>query len=378
MSKKIYVWVLYVTVLLTIVAFGFHTKRDTEERLPKVLSEVVPAGKAVLVDGVRLPSLDVNGEAYVRLDQLQEQLPWLEMTESDAGCSFSLRDSSEPVTLPSGSIEDYRNEVLESHACIRCEDGCYLPVEALASGAGMRSLSDDDAIYVSSVVMNGSTLPTGVSVPVLMYHAFSDDIWGELELFVSADVFRQQMQYLLDAGYEPIFFEDLYHFEDYVKPILITVDDGYKDNYEDLFPVVQELGIKITLNLIAGNVDSTVFEMFMSSEQVKEMSDSGLVSIQSHTMSHANLEQADEETTRFEMSESQKAIAKLTGKIPYLLSCPESRTSDLTYQIVPEYYSFMTVAGTGLTWPIDNGAYHINRTSIHRSLTLDEFASMYP
>lgn len=383
MRNKLYGLTLLLTILITMISAGVLMQRTPVSsgsvlKHEKPLLEVAEVGKNVIVDGVTIPSLLVNGESYVRLDQLQEQLPWLNMTAEETQCSFSLRDTDIPVVFPRGTVKDFEKGTLPEHACIISDEVCYLPAESFAAESGMRSISDEDAFYFSGVVMNGTTLPGGLAIPVLMYHAFSEEIWGEPELFVSADVFRQQMQYLLDAGYQPIWFEDLYHISDYTKPILITVDDGYNDNYTDLFPVLKELNVKITLNLIAGVVDDASYSMFLNSQQVREMSDSGLVSFQSHTVSHGKLDEASEDTTRYEMSESQRMIAHMTGKIPYLLSCPESRSSDITYAVVPDYYSFMTVAGVGLTWSTDSGAYQINRTSIHRSITLDEFMSMYP
>lgn len=383
MKKKASALALLFIFILTLVSTGLLSVQSSEGTVAwhqKSLSELVPAGKEVYADGVCLQSLAVNGENYVRLEELQQAFPWLTMTENGSQCQFSLRDSAEPVVFPSSTLKEFKKESMPEHSCIMTDGSCYIPAETLCEKSGLRSISDDNALYISGVIMNGSRLPENVSIPVLMYHSFSDDIWGDAELFVDSNVFREQMQYLISAGYEPIFFEDLYHLQDYSKPVLITVDDGYRDNYEKLFPVLQELNVKITLNVITGMIDNEDSEQFLTSQQIREMSASGLVSVQSHTVTHAKLDQADEETHRYEMSESRHVITQWTGKIPYLLSCPESRSSELTYQIVPEYYLFMTDYGyaTGLTWPVDNGPYHVNRTSIHRSITLEEFQSMYP
>ena len=383
--KKLSALALLFIFVLTLLATGLLSVQSAEGNgmialRQRFLSELAVPGKTVCVDGVELQSLAVNGEDYIRLDQLQSALPWLTMTEEETQCIFHLRDSDEPVLFSRCTVKQFRNHEAPEHCCIDSDNTCYLPAESFCEKSGLHTMSDEEALYISGVVMNGSKLPENASIPVLMYHSFSDDVWGDEELFVSADVFREQMQYLLSAGYQPIFFEDLYHLQDYSKPVLITVDDGYLDNYEKLFPVLKELNVKVTLNLITGNVDTDTYGGFMSSQQIKEMSDSGLVSVQSHTVTHAKLDQADEETHRYEMSESRKMITKWTGKIPYLLSCPESRSCDLTYQIVPDYYMFMTDYGyaTGLTWPVDVGAFHVNRTSIHRSISLDEFKEMYP
>lgn len=63
---------------------------------------------------------------------------------------------------------------------------------------------------------------------------------------------RQQLQYLWDNGYEPIFFSDLTHLEDYDKPVLLTFDDGYIGNYTELYPLLQEYNMKATIFISTG------------------------------------------------------------------------------------------------------------------------------
>ena len=80
----------------------------------------------------------------------------------------------------------------------------------------------------------------GRQVPVLMYHAVGDDCWGEAHLFVKPAELERQLQYLQDHGYETIFLEDLAHVEQYKKPVILTFDDGYDDNYT-AFPAAAEI-----------------------------------------------------------------------------------------------------------------------------------------
>ncbi|MDU6902812.1 MAG: polysaccharide deacetylase family protein [Veillonella sp.] len=72
-------------------------------------------------------------------------------------------------------------------------------------------------------------------VPVLNYHQINDEKHSALTLHV--DQFKEQMEYLHNHGYNTITLNQLY---DYLqngsdlpeKPIVITFDDGYVDNYE--------------------------------------------------------------------------------------------------------------------------------------------------
>ena len=71
-----------------------------------------------------------------------------------------------------------------------------------------------------------------------MYHAVSDNMWGIDELFVSPASMEEQLRYLVDNGYEPIWFSDLAELEQYEKPVILTFDDGYDDNYTELLPLL--------------------------------------------------------------------------------------------------------------------------------------------
>lgn len=77
-----------------------------------------------------------------------------------------------------------------------------------------------------------------------MYHEVTEGEAGEYSINV-AD-FEAQLQALADAGYTTVSFDELY---DYVttgaelpeKPIVITFDDGYMNNYTLAFPDTREI-----------------------------------------------------------------------------------------------------------------------------------------
>lgn len=122
-----------------------------------------------------------------------------------------------------------------------------------------------------------------VQVPVLMYHDVSYLGYGYSK---TPEIFQQQMRELKDAGFHTIFFSQLV---DYVengtplpsKPIVITLDDGYRTNYEYVYPILQELNMKAEISLIGGAMQYASWGLKW--EQVQEMAESGLVCFQAHT-----------------------------------------------------------------------------------------------
>ena len=132
------------------------------------------------------------------------------------------------------------------------------------------------------------SVPEGVSI--LMYHMIGD--MKNNSAVMTEDNLRIQMQYLKDHGYHPITMQELY---DYVtkgeklpsKPVCITFDDGYLDSYTIVYPMMKEFGYPWTLFLITDDVCKSYNRMTW--EQLKEMADSGAVTIANHTLSHPKL-----------------------------------------------------------------------------------------
>ena len=128
-----------------------------------------------------------------------------------------------------------------------------------------------------------------VGVPVLSYHQVNDE--DDNALTVPTAVFEQQMAYLHDNGYHAITPDQLnaYLTEGAPlpeKPVLITFDDGYRDNYENAFPILQKYGMTATIFLISDFMDR--FDKYLTWQQVQEMSEAGIY-MGVHTLSHFEL-----------------------------------------------------------------------------------------
>ncbi|GAA0367952.1 polysaccharide deacetylase family protein [Bacillus horti] len=124
-------------------------------------------------------------------------------------------------------------------------------------------------------------------VPILMYHSFKPG--GSTSVEVDPEDFREQLTYLKNQGYETITEYDLVEAihgtkELPAKPLLITIDDGYLNNYTYAYPILRELGMKASIYVVTKHRGEQPgrYEHF-TWEQAKEMVDSGVITIQSHT-----------------------------------------------------------------------------------------------
>ncbi len=94
-----------------------------------------------------------------------------------------------------------------------------------------------------------------VDVPILVYHvvrpSYGDDSAAVRAMALTPETFDEQMAYLRDAGYHIIGVGDL---ESYFasaaplpeKPIILTFDDGWRDQIIYAFPILQEYGYRAT------------------------------------------------------------------------------------------------------------------------------------
>ena len=158
----------------------------------------------------------------------------------------------------------------------------------------------------------------------------------------------------------------------YEKPVILTFDDGYADNYTELLPLLERYGVKATIFIITDKIGAP---RYLTAEQLRELADSGLVSIQSHTVTHPLLDTLSEEALRRELSESQLAIARLTGRVPTALSYPVGHESALVRQIAAEYYDF-GILMDGWCFYTDRDPMGITRYFVGRDTDIWTFRDM--
>ncbi len=144
------------------------------------------------------------------------------------------------------------------------------------------------AAYLCSTSFQGG-------VPVLNYHQINDRDHNALTL--STSEFEAQMRYLAENGYHPITPNELAdHLENGAplpeKPILLTFDDGYIDNYKNAYPILQKYGLKGSIFIITDYLN--VYPNYLTWEICQEMQDSGIIDIECHTMTHVALSELAE------------------------------------------------------------------------------------
>lgn len=290
--KKIIIILSVVLAILSTLALLLHfevigTKTETRETTgmeESTLYAQEPAGDES--DSGQLTNVDSQGETEPPTTE-----PPITEPPTTTEPEPVIEESGKTVIYEGVSLTTYYidgDETLMALALdLAMEGDEYIPLLETVQEQGYPMWEDEESgiLYItpSAKVFE---IPEDVNVPVLMYHAVSDNMWGINELFVSPSEMEKQLAYLVENGYDPIWFQDLEHVEDYDKPVILTFDDGYDDNYTELFPLLRKYEVKATVFVI-GNAMGTSHKM--TEEQVKELSDSGLVSIQSHGYTHHDM-----------------------------------------------------------------------------------------
>ncbi len=318
------------------------------------LREVWTEERTVFVDGTEFRGLVRDGAVLLNASELGEVWPWFRWTEDAL-------ELETPETFSGNGGVRFDGQTVEY----------WLPVQWIAEQFPAKLLEDGERgeCYLTHVPQADLEALAGTEIPVLMYHAVGNDLWGIPDLFMPPAKLREQLQYLTENGYDPIFFSDLSHLEDYDKPILLTFDDGYDDNYTELFPLLQEFNVKATVFVITGLVGE---EHYLTEEQVREMADSGLVELQSHTVDHTELSKLTREEQEWEMAESQLALARMTGRLPYVLAYPNGACNSDTKELGPNYYDFGLLKSGG-TWTVDSDRFGVTRIFVGRSVSLNGY-----
>jgi peptidoglycan/xylan/chitin deacetylase (PgdA/CDA1 family) len=159
-----------------------------------------------------------------------------------------------------------------------------------------------------------------IDIPVLMYHLClkdipPDDVKG---MAVTVEEFDEQLQALKDAGYKSISFEQYYNYKRFgaslpSKPIILTFDDGYENNYTNAFPILKKHNMKATIFIVTSAVGELGVQYpHMTWEQMKEMEYSGLITIQNHGAIHTPMD-------KLSRKEMEKVVLAANESIDYHL-----------------------------------------------------------
>lgn len=161
-------------------------------------------------------------------------------------------------------------------------------------------------------------IPSVDGLPVLMYHNVDDTLPADA-MNVTAKQFEEQLKYLNERNYTTISFSELLHFVEHNDPLpknalMITVDDGYKNNFSVMYPLLEKYHVKANIFLVSNFIDSKMpgvdADAYLSTSDIQQMNPT-VVQFGLHTYDHKNYKDLDQETIDADL---KLCDAQLTGK----------------------------------------------------------------
>ena len=154
------------------------------------------------------------------------------------------------------------------------------------------------------------------AVPVLMYHRVDHledhEIRSPLlrDLTVSPANFEAQVKFLVENGYSVLLASEVERavvegHELPQKAVCITLDDGYKDNFEQAFPILLRYKVPATIFLVTNNFGRA---NRLSWDDVLQMRREAGFEYGSHSVHHYDLTTLDQDQLDFELTESKRLI----------------------------------------------------------------------
>jgi peptidoglycan/xylan/chitin deacetylase (PgdA/CDA1 family) len=160
-------------------------------------------------------------------------------------------------------------------------------------------------------------------IPILMYHAVQEgqsDPRPYYEVNVSPATFASQMRQLRTAGYRAVSLEQAQQaLNDGAadqKLVVVTFDDGYRDFYENAFPILSECQFTATVYLITGYMGDQAKpfkgKACLTWNEVRELHLRG-IHFGSHTVTHPQLKDLKAEQVEEELRISKMVIEDQIG-----------------------------------------------------------------
>jgi len=163
-------------------------------------------------------------------------------------------------------------------------------------------------------------------IPILMYHEIGKPSGPWKELYVEPAVFENQLDWLKNNGYTTVLMKDVYaHWYDKKplpeKPIVLTFDDGYRNMYEKVLPLLSSRDMKATFFLYPSKFNTT---SGLTRDMVAELAQKGM-EIGSHTYNHRDLTQLPLNQLKQELLASKNTLEQLIKKPVDFLCYPAGR-----------------------------------------------------
>lgn len=191
--------------------------------------------------------------------------------------------------------------------------------------------------------------------PILMYHRIGHRP-GDKNT-VSPERFELQLQYLEDHKFTTFTLSDWYQkvhngVKIPEKSVILTFDDGYRDNWELAMPLLLRYGCTATVFMISSLVGKTnLWEKkelrqgvkMMEAEHLREWTRGGM-EVGSHGVAHCRVTTFNEEELKKETLHSKQILEEITGEKVNFFCYPNGSFNEIVVKVLQEMGYWGSVA----------------------------------
>ncbi len=256
-------------------------------------------------------------------------------------------------------------------------------IAIIITSVGLYFIFGDNSVFTSG--------DKGIEVPIIMYHSVLKNEKKLGKFVISPDQFEEDLKYIKENGYETVFMSEII---DHVhngsplpkKPIVLTFDDGYYNNYIYIYPLLKKYNCKAVISIVGAytdlytqSPDENADYSHLSWDNVNELMDSGLVEFQNHSYNMHSTDKGrngSKKKSGESMSDYEKALSddlillqnefiEHTGYAPRVYTYPFGSVSDASFDIIKTLGFKASLSCENKTNYIkqgdENGLYLMNR-----------------
>lgn len=208
--------------------------------------------------------------------------------------------------------------------------------------------------------------PAEPGVIILEYHTVLDNPQDDGKKYnVTLNEFREQLSYLKENGYETISMRDFVLAKKGKltlpeKPIILTFDDGYQNNYDNMLPILEEFSMKATVYVVTNDIGK---EGYLTYDELFDMQKRG-VELGSHTANHLPLTTLSAEKQESEIKLSKLMLEWKGLDTIYTFSYPNGAYDENLPKILEENEYLTAVTGEAGINTFNTNPYLLHRTHV--------------
>jgi len=189
------------------------------------------------------------------------------------------------------------------------------------------------------------------AVPILMYHHVAPTRRGSALLWVTRAQFARELAYLRGHGYHAVTMHQVYERWTQgtalpARPVVLSFDDGYLDQYRYAAPLLRRSGDAAVLNLIVHNLGRA-----LTIAMVSRMAAWGW-EIDSHTITHRDMTRLSPATVAYELKGSRDLLQRYCH-VPVEFFCYPGGTYDAAVEAAVRHAGYLAATSVwyGLARP---------------------------